>query len=118
MIPATSLKLAGAAVLAAGLFAASAALAESNGVTPLSVTGGHPTSVTVSIKGKDIRAVRNDVGRAAYFVCRNFVGLDGISLDEVDGCADHAFGKAMRAYTAIAARHTLADNGVIVLSAR
>jgi hypothetical protein len=118
MIPANPFKLACAAAFATGLLAASAAVAQPSGVAPLNVTAEHPTTVTVSIHGKDAHAVRRDVGAAAHFVCRNFVGVKGISLDDVDWCADQSFAKAMKQYAAIVSSHTLADSGAIVLSAR
>jgi hypothetical protein len=118
MIPASPTKLALVAAFAAGVFAASAAVAQPNGVAPLSVTPDHPTTVTVSIKGKDVRTVRKDVGAAAFHVCRNFVGVKGISLDDVDWCADRASEKAMKQYAAAVSAHALAESGTIVLSAR
>jgi hypothetical protein len=118
MVPAKLVKLAAAAAFAAGVFAISAASAQPQGVAPLSVTGGHPTSVTVSVKGKDIRAVRKDVDAAAYFVCRNFVGLDGIALEDLNWCADAASAKAMKTYAAAARAGALADTGLVVLAAR
>lgn len=118
MILANSIKFAGAAALALGLFATSAVTAQPIGVAPLDVTAAHPTSVTVSIKGKDAFTVRKDVNVAARYVCRNFVGLKGISLDDVDWCADAAFAKAMKQYAAITAAPATADSYTIVLSAR
>ena len=118
MIPVKFLTLACAAVLAAGIGAASAAYAQPGGIAPLSVTAAHPTSVTVSIKDKDERTVRKDVGAAAHFVCRNFVGLQGISLDDVDWCADRASTKAMNQYARIRMTQTLAANDAIVLAVR
>jgi mannose/fructose-specific phosphotransferase system component IIA len=117
MILATYVKLACAVGLAAGLTAFSAA-AQQGAVTGVDITGGRPTSVAVSIKGKDARTVRKDVTAAANFVCRNFVGLKGISLDDVGWCADRSSTKAMKQYAAAVAAHAVADNGVIVLSAR
>jgi hypothetical protein len=118
MIPANTLKLACAAAFAAGLFATSAAVAQPDGVTPLSVTPAHPTTVTVSIRGKDDHQVRKDVSAAALFVCRNFVGVKGISLDDVDWCADRSASKAMKQYAAIKQGRFVADAGAIVLAAR
>lgn len=119
MIPAHSIKLACAsALLAAGALAVSAAAAQPSGVAPLDVTAAHPTKVTVSIKGKDERSVRKDVSVAAHFVCRNSVGLKGISLDDLGWCADRSAAKAMEQYAAIVAARNVAESGEIVLSAR
>jgi hypothetical protein len=118
MIPAHIAKLACAALLATGLSAASTAFAQPEGVSPLNVTSAYPTSVTLSIKGKDAHTVRTEVAAAARFVCRNFVGVKGISLDDVDWCADRSSAKAMKRYAALVSAHALAESGSIVLSAR
>jgi hypothetical protein len=119
MIPTALLKLAAAGAFAAGLCVASTASAQQPASTaPLEVSPAHPTSVTISIAGKEVRTVRKEVDAAAYFVCRNFVGVKGIALDDVDWCADRSSTIAMKQYAAIVRSHSLADAGTIVLSAR
>lgn len=64
MIP-TNIKLVAAGTFGAGMFAVSAASAQPDRVGPWEVTGGHPASITVSIKDKDARRVRRDVDAAS-----------------------------------------------------
>jgi hypothetical protein len=105
--------------LAAALAAASLALPAmaQPEVTPLDVTKA-PTTITVSIAGKDKAAVRKDVKVAAGTVCRNAVTNREVAFYDLTWCSQRASNKAMVQYAAIVRHTTFADSGVITLAVR
>lgn len=117
MILAKPFKTALAAALAAGAIALPAA-AQPQAISPLDVTAAAPTTVRVSIRGKDEATVRKDVRSAAHFVCSNAVGIRGLDLNDLGWCADRASLKAMKQYAAIVQGRAFAASGVIEFSAR
>ena len=117
MIPAKSFTMPIAAALAAAAMALPAA-AQPQALTPLDVTATRPTTVHVSIRGKDENAVRRDVRAAAKFVCGNAVGIHGLDLGDLGWCAERASLKAMTQYADIVRGRSLASSATIALSAR
>jgi hypothetical protein len=104
--------------IAAALAAASLALpaAAQPEVAPLSVSKA-PTTITISLAGKDRAAVRKDVKTAARTVCHNAIYNYELAFDDLTWCSDKSAAKAMKRYAAIVAHRQFADSGVITLAA-
>jgi hypothetical protein len=86
-------------------------------VAPLNVTKA-PTTLTISIAGKDKAAVRDEVKVAARTVCRNAVTNYELAFTDVNWCRDKTQHKAMRRYAALVMQRGFAGSGAITLAAR
>lgn len=117
MIRAKSCTLVAVASLALASIALPAA-AQSRDLSPLNVTSKAPTSVRVSVAGKDFATVRHDVRVAAHTVCRNAVFNDDLSAFDLNWCSEATAWKAMSRYSAMVRQYGLASVGDIVLAAR
>lgn len=93
------------------------AAAQPQSVSPLDVVKA-PTTLRVSVAGKDVAAVRRDVRVAAYTVCRNAVTNYELDFFELGNCSDAARWTAMKHYSEMVRQYGLASSGEIVLAAR
>lgn len=93
------------------------AAAQPQSVSPLDVVKA-PTTLRVSVAGKDTATVRHEVRVAAYTVCRNAVSNYELDVFELGNCSDAARWKAMKHYSEMVRQYGLASSGEIVLAAR
>lgn len=93
------------------------AAAQSQSIAPLDVVKA-PTTLRVSVAGKDIATVRRDVRMAANTVCRNAVANYEVDFFDLGYCSETARWKAMNHYVAMVRQYGVANSGEIVLAAR
>lgn len=106
-----------AAVAAALAVGGSPAFAQN--VSEVAVSGRAPTQVKISLAGKTVADVRQEVRAAAGTVCRNAITNRELAFDALLPCKQATQGKALRRYAAIvSARARTTTTAMLVLSSR
>lgn len=103
-----------AALLAIGVSAPSASAQDIEAVELMAL----PTQVTISVAGKALPEVRQEVRQAARYVCRNATARGELDVADLGWCAYHSKVKAMKRYHQLTAVQFAGGDAAIRLSSR